>query len=52
MRIYLLKSVSRVIGARCYSTPNYKKVTHCLFDLDGLLLGELTVRPSPIFSML
>lgn len=40
MRIYLIKTVSKAIGARFYSTNNYKNVTHCIFDMDGLLLGE------------
>lgn len=53
MRIYLLKSVSQAIGARFYSAAkNYKKVTHCIFDMDGLLLGELIFRPSYKSSML
>ncbi|CAH0406208.1 unnamed protein product [Chilo suppressalis] len=38
MRICLLKTVSNTFNRRFLSTTNYKKVTHCIFDLDGLLL--------------
>ncbi|XP_049887872.1 probable pseudouridine-5'-phosphatase [Pectinophora gossypiella] len=38
MRIYLLKTVSNTFGRRFLSTKNVKKVTHCIFDMDGLLL--------------
>lgn len=40
MRICLIKTVSKAVGARLYSTKNFKKVTHCIFDMDGLLLGK------------
>lgn len=49
MRVCLLKTVSRVVGPRFYSTTNFKKVTHCIFDMDGLLLGKFRVRYSTSF---
>lgn len=44
MRIYLMKTASKAFSARFYSTHNFKKVTHCIFDMDGLLLGEFRNR--------
>lgn len=51
MRIYLLKTVSNTIRKQCYSTKNMKKVTHCIFDMDGLLLDTEQVYKKMITQL-
>ncbi|KAJ0181454.1 hypothetical protein K1T71_003539 [Dendrolimus kikuchii] len=51
MRIYLIKTLSKAVGARCYSTKNFKKVTHCIFDMDGLLLDTEQVYKKMITQL-
>ncbi|XP_072935567.1 probable pseudouridine-5'-phosphatase [Epargyreus clarus] len=51
MRIYLLKSVSNTIGWRFLSSKNVKKATHCIFDMDGLLLDTEQVYKKMITQL-
>ncbi|XP_023954555.1 probable pseudouridine-5'-phosphatase [Bicyclus anynana] len=51
MRICLLKTVSNTIRKQCYSTRNVRKVTHCIFDMDGLLLDTEQVYKKMITQL-
>ncbi|CAG9576217.1 unnamed protein product [Danaus chrysippus] len=51
MRIFLLKTLSNSLRKQCYSTRNVKKVTHCIFDMDGLLLDTEQVYKKMITQL-
>ncbi|CAF4896638.1 unnamed protein product [Pieris macdunnoughi] len=51
MRILLLKTVSNSFGRRFLSTKNVRQVTHCIFDMDGLLLDTEQVYKKMITQL-
>ncbi|XP_014354761.2 probable pseudouridine-5'-phosphatase [Papilio machaon] len=51
MRIYLLQNLSKTIGRRFLATHNVRKVTHCIFDMDGLLLDTEQVYKKMITQL-
>ncbi|CAH3861092.1 probable pseudouridine-5'-phosphatase [Pieris brassicae] len=51
MRILLIKTVSNTFGRRFLSTKNVRQVTHCIFDMDGLLLDTEQVYKKMITQL-
>lgn len=47
----IVRTVPKAVGARCYSTNNFKTVTHCIFDMDGLLLDTEQVYKKMITQL-